>query len=132
MTDLVPVSPATVDLPATIERQRRAAHPLNSAWVSANAGSGKTRVLTDRIVRLMLAGTEPSRILSLTFTKAAAAEMENRLFTRLGTWATLNDRDLQAELEDLLGRPAGEGIDLGVARRLFARALETGRGRVVP
>jgi ATP-dependent helicase/nuclease subunit A len=128
MTDLVPVSPATVDLPATIERQRRAAHPLNSAWVSANAGSGKTRVLTDRIVRLMLAGTEPSRILSLTFTKAAAAEMENRLFTRLGTWATLNDRDLQAELEDLLGRPAGEGIDLGVARRLFARALETPGG----
>ncbi len=60
MTDPVPVNRRSVDLPDTIRRQRQAAHPLTSAWVSANAGSGKTRVLTDRVVRLMLAGAEPA------------------------------------------------------------------------
>ncbi|MDF1731959.1 MAG: double-strand break repair helicase AddA [Minwuia sp.] len=128
MTDAVPVTLPPVDLAATIGRQQQAAHPLTSAWVSANAGSGKTRVLTDRVVRLMLAGTEPSRILSLTFTKAAAAEMENRLFTRLGEWATLGNAELRAQLGELVGQPAGDDIDLGIARRLFARALETPGG----
>src|SRR5260221_14719139 len=64
--------------------QTRASDPHASAWVNANAGSGKTHVLIDRLIRLMLAGTDPSRILCLTFTKAAAAEMSAGLFKRLG------------------------------------------------
>lgn len=65
-------------------RQNRASHPESSTWVSANAGSGKTRVLTDRVARLLLAKNLPQKILCLTYTKAAAAEMQNRLFSRLG------------------------------------------------
>jgi hypothetical protein len=71
--------------------QIAAAEPGASAWVSANAGSGKTRVLTDRVARLLLSGTDPQRILCLTYTKAAAAEMQNRLFARLGEWSMLPD-----------------------------------------
>ena len=67
--------------------QVRAADPLRSTWLTANAGSGKTRVLTDRVARLLLAGTAPERILCLTYTKAAATEMQNRLLARLGQWA---------------------------------------------
>ena len=66
------------------ERQVRAADPASSTWLSANAGSGKTRVLTDRVARLLLDGTDPQNILCLTYTKAAASEMQNRLFRRLG------------------------------------------------
>lgn len=61
-----------------------AAKPESSTWLSANAGSGKTRVLTDRVARLLLQETPPERILCLTYTKAAASEMQNRLFKRLG------------------------------------------------
>jgi ATP-dependent helicase/nuclease subunit A len=67
------------DHPAT-RRQRAASDPLSSTWLSANAGSGKTRVLTDRVARLLLAGVDPANILCLTYTKAAAAEMQTRLF----------------------------------------------------
>ena len=63
--------------------QSRASHPGQSAWVSANAGSGKTHVLTQRVIRLLLAGARPSSILCLTYTKAAASEMSNRVFERL-------------------------------------------------
>ena len=102
--------------------QRRASDPEVSAWVSANAGTGKTRVLTDRIARLLLAGSDPQRLLCLTFTKAAAAEMQERLFARLGHWATLADEELREELRRL-GVQSVEG-SLPTARRLFARALE--------
>ena len=71
--------------------QRRAADPRASAWVSANAGAGKTKVLSDRVLRLLLAGTPPARILCLTFTKAAAANMSIRVFERLGQWVTLSE-----------------------------------------
>ena len=87
-----------------IAAQVRAARPDASSWVAANAGSGKTRVLTDRVARLLLAGTEPQRILCLTYTKAAAAEMQNRLFRTLGAWAMLDDADLRAALR-ALGEP---------------------------
>jgi ATP-dependent helicase/nuclease subunit A len=60
--------------------QVRAATPDVSTWLSANAGSGKTRVLTDRVARLLLDEVPPERILCLTYTKAAAMEMQNRLF----------------------------------------------------
>ena len=71
------------------EAQVRAADPALSTWLTANAGSGKTRVLTDRVARLLLGGTDPQKILCLTYTKAAASEMQNRLFRRLGRWARL-------------------------------------------
>ena len=76
--------------------QIAAAHPSESTWLSANAGSGKTRVLTNRVARLLLAGVDPQQILCLTFTKAAASEMQNRLFESLGKWAMLENNDLRA------------------------------------
>ena len=107
--------------------QKHAADPAHSAWVGANAGAGKTRVLTDRVMRLMLSGTPPERILCLTFTNAAAAEMATRLHQRLGAWVAMDDAALAAELEDLTGnQPRAEDIER--ARQLFARALETPGG----
>ena len=107
--------------------QVRAADPGRSTWLTANAGSGKTRVLTDRVARLLLAGTAPEKILCLTYTKAAATEMQNRLLARLGTWAMLPEPDLRAELARL-GEDEGATPDLRAARRLFARAIETPGG----
>ncbi|EYD73181.1 double-strand break repair helicase AddA [Limimaricola hongkongensis] len=107
------------------ERQVRAADPANSTWLSANAGSGKTRVLTDRVARLLLDGTDPQNILCLTYTKAAASEMQNRLFRRLGEWAMMEDAALREALERL-GTP--QAITLRSARTLFARAIETPGG----
>ncbi len=110
------------------ERQVLAADPAASTWLSANAGSGKTRVLTDRVARLLLAGTEPQRILCLTYTKAAAAEMQNRLFRRLGGWAMLEEDALRAALADLGVEQTIDTALLAEARRLFARAIETPGG----
>ncbi|SMP06349.1 double-strand break repair helicase AddA [Shimia sagamensis] len=109
-------------------RQIAAARPNASTWLSANAGSGKTRVLTDRVARLLLEGVLPQHILCLTYTKAAASEMQNRLFQRLGSWAMKSDDALQTELNDLgvVGKSASE--DLKNARTLFARAIETPGG----
>ncbi|OWJ76143.1 double-strand break repair helicase AddA [Haematobacter genomosp. 1] len=114
---------------AASQRQVDAANPRASTWLSANAGSGKTRVLTDRVARLLLNGVEPQRILCLTYTKAAASEMQNRLFHRLGEWAMLGDGPLGEALLKL-GIPAAEiGAErLRGARRLFARAIETPGG----
>ncbi|MCU0900599.1 MAG: double-strand break repair helicase AddA [Cypionkella sp.] len=108
--------------------QRSAAEPSRSTWLSANAGSGKTRVLTDRVARLLLNKVQPQHILCLTYTKAAATEMQNRLFRRLGEWAMKPDADLRADLDEL-----GEGASLdtgqlALARQLFARAIETPGG----
>ena len=80
------------------ERQVQAARPDASTWLAANAGSGKTRVLTNRVARLLLHGAEPQNILCLTYTKAAASEMQNRLFKTLGAWAMLGDAELRQEL----------------------------------
>ncbi|WP_375466100.1 double-strand break repair helicase AddA, partial [uncultured Methylobacterium sp.] len=111
----------------TQDAQRRAADPRASAWVSANAGAGKTKVLTDRVVRLLLDGAAPGRILCLTFTKAAAANMSIRIFRTLGRWVTLDDAALSAELAGLTGAAPSRGR-LDAARRLFARAVETPGG----
>ncbi len=108
-------------------QQARASNPGNSAWVSANAGSGKTFVLSRRVVRLLLAGTDPSRILCLTFTKAAAGEMSNRVFDILGGWTSLNDDDLRKELLEIEGQMP-DPLQMQRARTLFARALETPGG----
>lgn len=111
----------------TKDAQRRAANPRASAWVSANAGAGKTKVLTDRVVRLLLSGSLPGRILCLTFTKAAAANMAIRVFERLGRWVTLDEESLVQELTELEGeKPTRKQVKL--ARTLFARAVETPGG----
>ncbi len=111
----------------TLHSQRIATDPEGSAWVSANAGSGKTFVLSRRVIRLLLAGVEPGRILCLTFTKAAAAEMARRVFGELGRWTTLSDDALREALAELSDRPPDEAT-LAHARRLFAAALETPGG----
>ena len=111
----------------TRERQALAADPARSVWVSANAGSGKTFVLARRVIRLLLAGTAPSRLLCLTFTKAAAAEMATRVFDTLGAWTALDDEVLAAEIEGIEGRRP-DAARLSRARHLFATALETPGG----
>lgn len=103
--------------------QSRASDPAVSAWVEASAGSGKTKLLTDRVLRLLLAGVPPGRILCLTFTRAAAAEMATRLARALGGWATAEDADLAGILARLNGRAPGPE-DLAAARALFVRVLE--------
>jgi ATP-dependent helicase/nuclease subunit A len=104
--------------------QGRASDPNVSAWVGASAGSGKTKVLTDRVLRLLLApGTRANAILCLTFTKAAAAEMATRLARELGGWAVAPEARLAERLAALLGRPP-EREDIAAARSLFARVLE--------
>ncbi|MDA4845308.1 double-strand break repair helicase AddA [Hoeflea poritis] len=115
------------DLDWTTRQQGLASDPVRSAWVSANAGSGKTHVLSQRVIRLLLSGCRPSAILCLTYTKAAASEMSNRVFERLAEWTVLNDSELGKRLRHLEGRrPDAER--LAFARRLFARALETPGG----
>jgi ATP-dependent helicase/nuclease subunit A len=109
------------------DNQRQASRPAASAWVAANAGSGKTRVLTERVARLLLLGANPSRILCLTYTRAAASEMSMRLFETLGVWSTASDDELRASLA-AIGEPPPAGDRLAVARRLFAQALETPGG----
>ena len=107
--------------------QRKATSPAQSAWVEANAGTGKTKVLTDRVTRLLLAGIRPERILCLTFTKAAAAEMRNRLAAQLGRWALAEEAVLDTEIHRLIDR-APEPEERVIARRLFARVLDAPGG----
>ena len=109
------------------EKQRLATRPEQSAWVVANAGTGKTKVLTDRVTRLLLAEVKPERILCLTFTKAAAAEMRNRLASRLGIWAMADEATLDKEIAKLIDRPP-EPAERTIARRLFARVLDAPGG----
>ena len=108
-------------------RQVQAADPNASTWLSANAGSGKTKVLIDRVARLLLSGVKPQHILCLTYTKAAAAEMQNRLFKRLGAWAMMPNEALLRELQDL-GDSHATPKHLPLARQLFAAAIDTPGG----
>src|SRR3977135_1553766 len=103
--------------------QRRALEPLESVWVAASAGTGKTKVLTDRLLALMLGGTDPAHILCLTFTRAAAAEMANRVNDRLAAWATLPPGALAEQLVELTGHFPQEH-EIARARQLFARVLD--------
>ena len=109
------------------EAQQRATTPGHSAWVEANAGTGKTKVLTDRVTRLLLDGVKPERILCLTFTKAAAAEMRNRLASQLGRWALAEPDKLDEQIEALISRTP-QPAERVVARRLFARVLDAPGG----
>lgn len=115
-----------------IQTRIDATDPTQDAWVSANAGSGKTHILRNRVLRLLLTGTPPDRILCLTYTRAAAAEMQARIFAELGAWVTLPDAALDEALGRLVSiRPeafsAGERLR-EVARGLFARAIEAPGG----
>ena len=117
-----PAVPATV-----IERQHRASDPGASAWVSANAGSGKTHVLAQRVIRLLLDGCDPAKILCLTFTKAAAANMATRVFDTLAGWVALDDEALDRKIRETGMRHVDARLRTR-ARRLFALALETPGG----
>src|SRR6516165_5031275 len=114
-------------IPADVLRvQNEVSDPGVSAWVAANAGSGKTHVLAQRVINLLLPGVSPEKILCLTFTKAAAANMAKRVFDTLGRWTTLDDAALDAAIGVRPSRPSATRRAL--ARRLFARALETPGG----
>ena len=107
--------------------QRRASDPAVSAWVTASAGTGKTKVLTDRVLRLMLSGARPDQILCLTFTRAGASVMTNRIRDELGAWATCDDETLEAKLTRLTGRkPEAEMVTR--ARQMFAAFLDAHGG----
>ena len=111
----------------TKSRQRLASDPNTSAWVSASAGTGKTKALTDRTLRLLLGGTPPQQILCLTFTRTAAAEMANRLNQRLVSWAIVNEEQLAHDLKELTGVSADKPTQAR-ARCLLARVLDAPGG----
>src|SRR5215218_9697634 len=119
-------APRTIPAPIR-DAQVRASDPAASAFVSANAGSGKTHVLVQRVIRLLLAGVPPEKILCLTFTKAAAANMAERVFTTLGHWVTLDDDALDTAIRDA-GIAHHPKSLRKKARELFASALETPGG----
>jgi ATP-dependent helicase/nuclease subunit A len=119
-------APRTIPPPVR-DAQARASDPAASAFVSANAGSGKTHVLVQRVIRLLLGDVPPEKILCLTFTKAAAANMAERVFTMLGHWVTLDDGGLDAAIRDVgIANPTPRLRKS--ARELFASALETPGG----
>lgn len=110
-----------------VSKQALASDPKLCVWVEASAGTGKTKVLSDRVLRLLLEGVEPSKILCLTYTKAAAVEMNNRIYSRLSKWAVEPQGDLEDEIKTLYGNhfvleKNSELTD--VARTLFARVLD--------
>ncbi len=107
--------------------QEVATRPGSSIWVSASAGTGKTHVLTARVLRLMLTGTNPAKILCVTFTKAAAAEMANRVYRVLGEWTALDDAALAGAINARTGEKPDEEM-LARARQLFARVLDVPGG----
>jgi ATP-dependent helicase/nuclease subunit A len=108
-------------------QQQDASNPDVSAWVAANAGAGKTYVLAQRVINLLLKGTEPEKILCITFTKAAAANMAKQVFDRLAHWITLDDAKLDQAIREH-SRMTPDAPLRARARRLFARALETPGG----
>ncbi len=110
-----------------ITGRRRASDPKVSAWVDASAGTGKTTVLTDRVLRLLLDGASPDRILCITFTRAAAAEMSNRIIERLGRWAVRDDAELVHELYELTGERPDAAVQTR-ARTLFAAIVDAPAG----
>jgi ATP-dependent helicase/nuclease subunit A len=110
-----------------VANQRDASDPTQSVWVRANAGSGKTYVLTARVLRLLVGGARPEEILCLTYTKAAAAEMRSRVAERLGRWALMDEAALERDLDELCGE-APRAATRHRARALFAHALEAPGG----
>ncbi len=112
-----------LNLSQTVHLQQSASDPKNSAWVFASAGSGKTKILTDRVLRLLLDDISPSKILCLTFTKVAAAEMQHRINSELAKWILCSDEELVKKLSNLSGKNPTV-IDLKKARTLFVKILD--------
>ena len=112
---------------AVLRLQVEASDPAVSAWVAANAGSGKTHVLAQRVIRLLLDGVEPAKILCITFTKAAAANMANRVFDELRRWTALDDAGLDAAI-GRISDIVPDAVRRARARQLFALALDTPGG----
>ena len=111
--------------------QIAASDPTRSSWVSAHAGSGKTTVLAQRVIRLLLRGVPPGRILCITYTRVAAANMAQKVFDQMSAWTGLDDVGLGAALRSLAGDGGAAPIDAGhlrAARRLFAAAIDTPGG----
>ncbi len=104
-----------------------ASDPAHNAWVSASAGSGKTKVLVQRVLRLLLNGAKPQTLLAITYTRAAAAEMQNRITKNLCNWTTENNVQLQKDLTTILGAPPTD-THMATARHLFAQVLDTPGG----
>lgn len=119
-------------LQKAIVQQHQAANPAHSVWVSASAGTGKTRVLSDRVLRMLLKKIDAGKILCLTYTKAAAAEMKTRIFERLSEWAVTSDAKLEKSLTDLLGEEVADKRNMEatkqIARTRFAQLLDTPGG----
>ncbi|MCG8506323.1 MAG: UvrD-helicase domain-containing protein, partial [Sphingomonadales bacterium] len=113
--------------PELTREQAQATRPDANVWVGASAGTGKTFVLTARVLRLLLDGTAPERILCLTFTKAAASEMTTRVLKALGAWVGLDDKRLAVAIQKRTGAKPDKPM-LDRARRLFAQVLETPGG----
>ncbi len=114
-------------IPAERQGRNRASAPDASVWVDASAGTGKTTVLTNRVLRLLLSGARPDRILCITFTRAAAAEMSNRIIERLGEWAVMEDAALEKALFDLNSRQPDAEMQTR-ARQLFAAIVDAPAG----
>ncbi|NRB11093.1 MAG: UvrD-helicase domain-containing protein [Rickettsiaceae bacterium] len=104
--------------------QIRASNPKSSIWVSASAGTGKTKILTDRVLRLLLTGTSFSKILCLTFTNAAANEMQERIADKLSSWSTMSQEDLAGNLNNIFGRPAKDS-EIVKAKKLYNNFLQS-------
>jgi len=121
------MTPARTIPDAAKAHQNAAADPGRSVFVSANAGSGKTHVLVQRVINLLLRGEDPAKILCITFTKAAAANMATRVFDILAQWATLDDTALDERIRLTTGKTP-DSAQRAIARRLFANALETPGG----
>src|SRR6204780_1471311 len=121
------VKPARIIPDAVRDKQASASNPGSSSFVSANAGSGKTHVLVQRVIRLLLGNVPPEKVLCITFTKAAAANMAERVFSTLGHWVTLDDAALDTAIREVgIANPNARLRE--AARRLFASALETPGG----
>lgn len=130
MTDLILEKKNRIALASS--QQHKASNPDRSVWVEASAGTGKTKVLSDRVLRILLKGGQPSKILCLTYTKAAAVEMNTRIAGRLSKWAVAGEEELEKELESLLGvkfASLSNGNEIkAMARKLFAVLLDTAGG----
>ena len=109
--------------------QQAAAQPDEHVWLGASAGTGKTQVLSARVLRLMLAGVAPDAILCITFTKAGAAEMAHRIHERLALWVRMDDGDLRLDLNALGADWQQPGI-LDRARSLFATVIDSAPGAI--
>ena len=106
-----------------LKEQILASNPASSVWVSANAGTGKTKILTDRYLRLMLEGAELEKIICITYTKAAANEMKERILSMISKWTIMEEKDLRESFSSIIGTTPDDG-DLAKARTLYPKLID--------